>query len=217
MEQAKSKPAGGAQQTAAKKPATLTDVIRQRAQDVGETLEAQFGDSNPQAYDILFQALEQRKVHRDEVRRILLWNFKSGHASVKLLERFPLAEVVSSTNSKDFHVEFAKKRIDQRFPWRHVLRLGDNKEVAQQLREFDAGGFDLVVIDVREGKKGEIGDDIMRSLVHMKSGSHVVCLGAKINDRGTQMLSHLITAGTLDLKNAVQWGKDEESLFAIAV
>ena len=122
---------------------------------------------------------------------------------------------ISSTNSKDFHVEFSKKHIDQAYPWRHVLRLGDNKEVSQQLREFDNKKYDLVVVDVREGKKAEAAEDILRSLVHMRPGAYVVCLGLQLNDPGTGLLAALINSKALNTKKAVQWKDANDSFIMI--
>ena len=122
----------------------VEDVAKKAAERPGETLERRLGNA---ALAPLEQGLKKCGLERDEVRRIFVANFKAGQLSAALLQHFPLAQVISDTNKRDFHVEAAKKAIDQRWPWRHVLRLGPWNDIVAQLREFDPKPFDLVVVD----------------------------------------------------------------------
>ena len=115
-------------------------------------------------------------LEKDEVKRILIWNFRAGATSAYLLDQFPLAQVVSTTASKDFHVEAAKKNIDRQRPWRHVLRLGDNKEILSQLREFDDGFFDLVVVD-RQPNEVEYIKAVSGSLPFVRRNTPFIVMG----------------------------------------
>lgn len=155
--------------------ARVRSVASKAAERPGETLARSYGEGSQQAMSAFQQGLSNSGLERDEVRRIFVANFKGGEMSASLLAHFPLAQVISNTNSKDFHVEAAKKMIDQTWPWRHVLRLGPFEDVVAQLREFDPKPFDLIVIDSQDNELNVI-KTVLRLLPYAKSNTPIAIM-----------------------------------------
>jgi len=151
-------------------------VVDKAAERPQETPDAMFTDG----IGILPRACQMAKYHQDEIRRIFVLNFKGGEISAALLKHFPLAQVVSHTNRKDFHIEAGKKHIDSTFPWRHVLRLGPWTDIVDQLNEFDPKKFDMLVVDSQPSELEAI-RRVLAMLPHLKPQAPVLFLNAKQN------------------------------------
>jgi predicted O-methyltransferase YrrM len=85
---------------------------------------------------------------RPEVTSILEIGFNGGHSSYEFLASRPDTTVVSFDLGEHKYVHRAKRLIDEEFPGRHTLILGDSRETvpAYQAAHPDAR-FDLAFVD----------------------------------------------------------------------
>ena len=73
--------------------------------------------------------------------------FNIGFSSIAFLESAPEANVVSFELDRRAAVEFAKDFVDQRYPGRHELVIGDSRETVPAYADTQGGRFDLVFVD----------------------------------------------------------------------
>lgn len=156
--------------------AACRQIVEKAAERPQETPQRMFTDG----LKILPRAFKLAEYHQDEIRRIFVLNFKGGEMSAALLKHFPLAQVVSHTNRKDFHIEAGKKHIDATFPWRHVLRLGPWTDIIDQLNEFDPKKFDMLVVDTQPSELEAV-RGVLSMLPHLRPQAPVLFLDAKQN------------------------------------
>jgi predicted O-methyltransferase YrrM len=86
-------------------------------------------------------AVSANAVHVAEV------GFNVGFSSIAFLESSPAVEVVSFELDRRPAVELAKQFIDQRYPGRHHLVIGNSVETVPSYTEDHGSPFDLVFVD----------------------------------------------------------------------
>jgi predicted O-methyltransferase YrrM len=73
--------------------------------------------------------------------------FNIGFSSIAFLESTPEATVVSFELDRRAAVEFAKDFVDERYPGRHELVIGDSRKTVAEYADDEGGRFDLVFVD----------------------------------------------------------------------
>jgi predicted O-methyltransferase YrrM len=73
--------------------------------------------------------------------------FNIGFSSIAFLESSPEATVLSFELDRRAAVEFAKAFVDERYPGRHELIIGDSRKTVPAYADAGGGNFDLVFVD----------------------------------------------------------------------
>jgi SAM-dependent methyltransferase len=74
-------------------------------------------------------------------------SFNIGFSSIAFLESSPEATVLSFELDRRAAVEFAKGFVDERYPGRHELVIGDSRTTVPVYADTKGGCFDLVFVD----------------------------------------------------------------------
>jgi len=94
------------------------------------------------------EALYLRNIARvTEARTIVEIGFNVGFSSIAFLESGPDVTVVSFELDRRHGVELAKQFVDERYPGRHELIIGNSVETVPAYAESKAGTFDLAFVD----------------------------------------------------------------------
>jgi len=94
------------------------------------------------------EALYLRNVARlTEATRIAEIGFNVGFSSLAFLESGPEVTVVSFELDRRHAVELAKDFVDERYPGRHELVIGNSLQTVPAYAEDQPGTFDLVFVD----------------------------------------------------------------------
>jgi predicted O-methyltransferase YrrM len=73
--------------------------------------------------------------------------FNIGFSGIAFLDCSPATTVVSFELDRRRAVEVAKEFVDERYPGRHELVIGDSRKAVPQYAETGGGRFDLVFVD----------------------------------------------------------------------
>jgi predicted O-methyltransferase YrrM len=83
-----------------------------------------------------------------QIRKIAEIGFNAGMSSYTFLEANPEAVVYSFDLGEYSYVQAAKEHIDQAFPGRHMLIIGDSKTTVPEFQKNHPGlVFDLIFVD----------------------------------------------------------------------
>lgn len=94
------------------------------------------------------EALYLRNIARvTEAKKIGEIGFNVGFSSIAFLESGPEVTVVSFELDRRHAVEMAKGFVDERYPGRHELVIGNSLQTVPAYAEANAGMFDLVFVD----------------------------------------------------------------------
>ena len=94
------------------------------------------------------EALYLRNIARvTEAKAIVEIGFNVGFSSIAFLESGPDVTVVSFELDRRHGVELAKQFVDERYPGRHELIIGNSVETVPAYAESKAGTFDLAFVD----------------------------------------------------------------------
>lgn len=94
------------------------------------------------------EALYLRNVARlTEAERIAEIGFNVGFSSLAFLESGPEVTVVSFELDRRHAVELAKEFVDDRYPGRHELVIGNSLQTVPAYADEKPGTFDLVFVD----------------------------------------------------------------------
>jgi predicted O-methyltransferase YrrM len=94
------------------------------------------------------EALYLRNIARvTEARAIVEIGFNVGFSSIAFLESGPDVTVVSFELDRRHGVELAKQFVDERYPGRHELVIGNSVQAVPAYAEGRAGTFDLAFVD----------------------------------------------------------------------
>lgn len=102
------------------------------------------------------------------VKYILEIGFNAGHSADVFLSSNPNVHVVSFDLGEHTCVPFGKKYIDEKYPSRHTLILGDStKTLPQFIEENPSMKFDLIFID-----GGHYDDIPKKDIINCKKVAH---------------------------------------------
>ena len=120
------------------------------------------------------EALYLRSVTRlTEAKTVAEIGFNVGFSSIAFLESGPDVTVVSFELDRRHAVELAKDFVDERYPGRHELVIGNSLQTVPAYAETKAGTFDLVFVD--GGHEYEIATaDILNSCRLARPGGIIV-------------------------------------------
>jgi predicted O-methyltransferase YrrM len=120
------------------------------------------------------EALYLRNIARvTEAKAIVEIGFNVGFSSIAFLESGPDVTVVSFELDRRHGVELAKQFVDERYPGRHELIIGNSVETVPAYAESKAGTFDLAFVD--GGHEYEIANaDIRNTCRLVRPGGIVV-------------------------------------------
>jgi predicted O-methyltransferase YrrM len=94
------------------------------------------------------EALYLRNIARvTEAKAIVEIGFNVGFSSIAFLESGPDVTVVSFELDRRHGVELAKQFVDERYPGRHELIIGNSVATVPAYAESNAGTFDLAFVD----------------------------------------------------------------------
>lgn len=94
------------------------------------------------------EALYLRNITRvTRATAIVEIGFNVGFSSIAFLESGPDVTVVSFELDRRHGVELAKQFVDERYPGRHELVIGNSVQTAPAYAESRAGTFDLAFVD----------------------------------------------------------------------
>ena len=85
-----------------------------------------------------------------------LWGV--GHSANTFLKNGRFCNVTSFDLSEHTGTKYGKEYIDQRFPNRHTLIIGDSKKTVPEFAEKTDIKFDFILIDGDHSRKGQIAD-----------------------------------------------------------
>jgi predicted O-methyltransferase YrrM len=89
----------------------------------------------------------QQLSHRSGSVTVAEIGFNIGFSSIAFLESTPETTVVSFELDRRPAVELAKDFIDEQYPGRHELVIGDSRGTVPQYADARGGGFDFVFVD----------------------------------------------------------------------
>jgi predicted O-methyltransferase YrrM len=99
------------------------------------------------------QLSEQPKIlsnlsSKTNIKNILEIGFNGGHSSEIFLSSNPLVNIVSFDIGEHDYVQLGKKFLDEKYPNRHKLIIGDStKTIPEYIKNNSSYKFDLIFID----------------------------------------------------------------------
>ena len=113
------------------------------------------------------EVLSQLASH-NSVKTILEIGFNAGHSSDIFLSSNPYVKVVSFDLGEHQCVQFGKRYIDEKYPSRHTLILGDStKTVPEFIKQNPELKFDIIFID-----GGHFEDIPKKDIINCKKLAH---------------------------------------------